>query len=233
MAKILKKKKNFSWDKTDKRLRKIIFKALQKDEKLGLELGLGDKCLDVVAVREGSPAYWKGVEKGYKMVSVNKVAVSVDTVKAALRNACTSGKDFTMVMRVPLTDDIKVDAEENNHLASSGSDECVVNLWYHIPDASEIKNNKSNRQQILASEKKVNNVEKNNDTAANIPEVVVNIWYNLQDDDYEIKNNIYNKPPISNRGSIPKKQLNDTGVRSGKNDDDKPYVSLRKLDLRA
>jgi len=91
-----KKRSSYSWDRSG--LRQIQFKALKKGEKIGFGLGGDGQRLEIVSVKEGTQAYWKGVNKGYKVVSVNNVKVDAITVKAAIKGACTSGGNFTVCM---------------------------------------------------------------------------------------------------------------------------------------
>lgn len=98
-----KKRSNYSWDRSG--VRKIQFKALKANEKIGFSLGGDGKRLEIATVKEGTQSYWKGVEKGYCIVSVNGSKVNSITVKTAIRDACRSGKDFTILMSTGLPSD--------------------------------------------------------------------------------------------------------------------------------
>jgi len=93
---------SFSWEiEGSDYVRKIVFKALKHDEKLGFGLGGKGQRTEVVLVREKTQSYWKGLQKGYKVVSVNGREVNDITVKASIADAASSGKDFTMCFLVP------------------------------------------------------------------------------------------------------------------------------------
>jgi len=91
-----KKKSSYSWDRSG--VRKIQFKALKKGEKIGFGLGGDGQRQEIVSVKDGTQAYWKGVKIGYKIVSVNGVKVDAITVKTAIKDACTLGKSFNVGM---------------------------------------------------------------------------------------------------------------------------------------
>jgi len=100
-----KKQSSYSWDRSG--IRSIKFKALKAGEKIGFGLGGDGKRQEIVTVRDGTQAYWKGIKTGYKVVSVNGVKVNAITVKTAIKEACTSGRDFTVGMStgIPLQAD--------------------------------------------------------------------------------------------------------------------------------
>lgn len=91
-----KKKSSYSWDRSG--IRKIQFKALGAGEKIGFGLGGDGQRQEIVSVKDGTQAYWKGVKTGYKIVAVNGVNVDAITVKTAIKDACSSGKEFVVAM---------------------------------------------------------------------------------------------------------------------------------------
>jgi len=91
-----KKRSSYSWDLSG--IRKVQFKPLKAGEKIGFGLGGDGQRLEIVSVKEGTQAYWKGVKKGYKIVSVRGVKVDAITVKSAIKGACTSGDSFVVSM---------------------------------------------------------------------------------------------------------------------------------------
>jgi len=93
---------SYSWEiEGSDYVRKITFKALKQDEKIGFGLGGKGQRTEVVLVREGTQSYWKGLQKGYKVVSVNGNEVNDITVKSSIFDAMSSGKDFTISFLVP------------------------------------------------------------------------------------------------------------------------------------
>jgi len=113
-----KKRSSYSWDRSG--VRKIQFKALKQKEKIGFSLGGDGKRTEIVSVKEGTQSYWKGVEKGYCIVSVNGTKVDAITVKTAIKSACQSGKDFTIGMSTGLpTDALKVNTKPKAERSSS------------------------------------------------------------------------------------------------------------------
>jgi len=120
-----KKQASFSWERKGKgssNVRNVNFKALKKGEKIGFGLGGEGKRQEVVSVREGTQSYWKGVLKGYKIVTVNGKTVDAITIKSAIRGACSSGKDFVVGMQVPgmkaTKDDCKTSPDERKNSSS-------------------------------------------------------------------------------------------------------------------
>jgi len=91
-----KKQSSFSWDRSGER--QIHFKALKVGEKIGFGLGGDGHRQEVVFVKEGTQAYWKGVKKGYVVTSVNGVKVDAITVKSAIKEACSSMRKFNVGM---------------------------------------------------------------------------------------------------------------------------------------
>merc|ERR1719376_813166 len=67
-------------------------------EKIGFVLGGDGHRQEIVLVKEGTQSYWKGVKKGYRIVSVNGTKVNAITVKTAIREACRSGSAFNVGM---------------------------------------------------------------------------------------------------------------------------------------
>jgi len=92
----------FSWEIEGKDYtRRIQFKAMKEDEKIGFGLGGKDKKQEVVCIREQTQAYWKGILVGYTVTQVNDKEVNKITVTPAIRDATLSGKDFTITFLVP------------------------------------------------------------------------------------------------------------------------------------
>jgi len=91
-----KKKSSYSWDRSG--VRQIQFKALKAGEKIGFGLGGDGQRQEIVSVKDGTQAYWKGVKTGYKIVAVNGVKVDAITVKSAIKNACSLGQGFVVGM---------------------------------------------------------------------------------------------------------------------------------------
>jgi len=114
-----KKRSSYSWDRSG--IRKVQFKALSSGEKIGFVLGGDGKRTEIVSVKEGTQSYWKGVEKGYKIVSVNGTKVDAITVKTAIRDASRTGKSFTIGMSTGIPTDAlkptKPKAERSNSRA--------------------------------------------------------------------------------------------------------------------
>jgi len=97
-----KKEATFSWEiEGSDYVRKICFKPLKKGEKIGFGLGGKGQRTEVVVIRNGTQAYWKGVLKGYLVATVNGKEVNDITVSSALQDAVTSGKDFVIGFQVP------------------------------------------------------------------------------------------------------------------------------------
>jgi len=118
MALAVKKRSSYSWDRSG--VRKIQFKALKANEKIGFSLGGDGKRPEIATVKEGTQSYWKGVEKGYCIVAVNGTKVDSITVKTAVRDACRSGKDFTIAMSTGLpSDTLKSSTKPKAHRSSS------------------------------------------------------------------------------------------------------------------
>jgi len=117
MALAVKKRSSYSWDRSG--VRKIQFKALKANEKIGFSLGGDGKRPEIATVKEGTQSYWKGVEKGYCIVAVNGTKVDSITVKTAVRDACRSGKNFTIAMSTGLPSDIR---KSTSDLRKSTSD---------------------------------------------------------------------------------------------------------------
>jgi len=93
---------SYSWEiEGSDYVRKIVFKALKQDEKLGFGLGGKGQRTEVVCVREGTQSYWKGLQKGYKVVTVNGNEVNDITVKASIFDVATSGENFSIGFLVP------------------------------------------------------------------------------------------------------------------------------------
>jgi len=92
----LKKQSSYSWERSG--VRKIQFEALKVGEKIGFSLGGEGHRREIMSIKEGTQSYWKGVSKGYVIVSVNGTKVDDITVKTALRDACQSGSAFTVGM---------------------------------------------------------------------------------------------------------------------------------------
>jgi len=82
-------------------IRNVAFKALKEGEKLGIGLGGKGQRTEVVVVREGTQSYWKGIKKGYKILTVNSNDVNAITVKSSIQGCATSGKNFTIGFQVP------------------------------------------------------------------------------------------------------------------------------------
>jgi len=91
-----RKSSSFSWDRSGVRV--IQFKAMKAGEKIGFGLGGDGQRQEIVSVKEGTQSYWKGVKKGYIIVSVNGVKVDAITVKSAVKEACASGMKFNIGM---------------------------------------------------------------------------------------------------------------------------------------
>jgi len=91
-----RKSSSFSWDRSGVRV--IQFKAMKAGEKIGFALGGDGQRQEIVSVKEGTQSYWKGVKKGYSIVSVNGVKVNAITVKSAVKEACASGVKFNIGM---------------------------------------------------------------------------------------------------------------------------------------
>jgi len=87
---------SFSWERSG--VRQIQFKAMRAGEKVGFSLGGDGQRQEIMSVKEGTQAYWKGVKKGYIVVSVNGVKVNSITVKSAIKDACRSGSKFNVGM---------------------------------------------------------------------------------------------------------------------------------------
>jgi len=97
-----RKKTSYSWEiEGSDYIRKIAFKPLKGDEKIGFGLGGKGKRTEIVVVREKTQAYWKGVLKGYKVVQVNRKSVDDISVASAIQDAIGSGKEFTISFQVP------------------------------------------------------------------------------------------------------------------------------------
>jgi len=96
MALQLKKRSSYSWDRSG--IRKVQFDALKAGEKIGFSLGGDGQRQEIVSVKDGTQSYWKGIKKGYVIVSVNGVKVDAITVKTAVRDACKSGSSFNVGM---------------------------------------------------------------------------------------------------------------------------------------
>jgi len=92
----LKKQSSYSWERSG--LRKIQFDALKKGEKVGFQLGGEGQRTEIVSVKDGTQSYWKGVKKGYRIVSVNGTKVDAITVRTAVKEALCSGSGFTVGM---------------------------------------------------------------------------------------------------------------------------------------
>jgi len=94
--------KSFSWEiEGSDYIRHIAFKPLKGDEKIGFGLGGKGRRTQVVVVREGTQAYWKGVLVGYKIVDVNKKKVNDISVKSSIQDVIGSKKEFTIGFQVP------------------------------------------------------------------------------------------------------------------------------------
>jgi len=97
-----KKVASYSWEiEGSDYVRKVTFKALKSGEKLGFGLGGKGQRTEVVFVRDGTQSYWKGLQKGYKVVNVNGNEINDITVKPSISEATSSGKDFTIAFLVP------------------------------------------------------------------------------------------------------------------------------------
>jgi len=96
MALQLKKRSSYSWDRSG--VRKVQFDALKAGEKIGFSLGGDGQRQEIMSVKEGTQSYWKGIKKGYVIVSVNGIKVDAITVKTAIRDACKSGSSFNVGM---------------------------------------------------------------------------------------------------------------------------------------
>jgi len=97
-----RKMKSFSWEiEGSDYVRHIAFKPLKGEEKIGFGLGGKGRRTEVVVIREGTQAYWKGVLVGYKIVDVNKKKVNDITVKSAIQDMIASKKEFTIGFQVP------------------------------------------------------------------------------------------------------------------------------------
>lgn len=93
---------SYSWEiEGSDYVRKIVFKALKQDEKLGFGLGGKGQRTEVVCVREGTQSYWKGLQKGYRVVTVNGNEVNDITVKASIFDVASSGENFSIGFLVP------------------------------------------------------------------------------------------------------------------------------------
>lgn len=93
---------SFSWEiEGSDYIRHIAFKPLKSDEKIGFGLGGKGKRTQVVVIREGTQAYWKGVLVGYKIVDVNKKKVNDISVKSSIQDVIASKKEFTIGFQVP------------------------------------------------------------------------------------------------------------------------------------
>merc|ERR1719193_2118904 len=84
-----KSRTSYSWDRSG--IRSVHFKALKLGEKVGFTLGGEGHRQEITSVKEGTQSYWKGVKKGYMVVSVNGAQVDAITVKTALQNAFSLG----------------------------------------------------------------------------------------------------------------------------------------------
>jgi len=94
--------KSFSWEiEGSDYIRQITFKPLKGDEKIGFGLGGKGARTQVVVVREGTQAYWKGVLVGYKIAYVNKKKVNDISVASSIQDNIKSGKEFTISFQVP------------------------------------------------------------------------------------------------------------------------------------
>jgi len=97
-----RKAASYSWEiEGSDYVRKVTFKALKSGEKLGFGLGGKGQRTEVVFVRDGTQSYWKGLQKGYKVVNVNGNEINDITVKPLISDATSSGKDFTISFLVP------------------------------------------------------------------------------------------------------------------------------------
>jgi len=96
MALQVKKRSSYSWDRSG--IRKVQFDALKTGEKIGFSLGGDGQRQEIVSVKDGTQAYWKGIKTGYVIMSVNGVKVDAITVKTAIRDACKSGSSFSVGM---------------------------------------------------------------------------------------------------------------------------------------
>lgn len=97
-----RKMKSFSWEiEGSDYVRQIAFKPLKGDEKIGFGLGGKGKRTEVVVIREGTQAYWKGVLVGYRIVTVNKKPVNDISVASTIQDMISSGKEFTIGFQVP------------------------------------------------------------------------------------------------------------------------------------
>jgi len=93
---------SYSWEiEGSDYIRNVVFKALKDGEKLGFGLGGKGKRTEIVVIREGSQSYWKGIKKGYKVVTVNGNEIDDITVKASIYDVTSSDKDFTIGFLVP------------------------------------------------------------------------------------------------------------------------------------
>jgi len=92
----LKKRSSYSWDRSG--IRKVQFDALKAGEKIGFSLGGDGQRQEIVSVKDGTQSYWKGIKTGYVIVSVNGIKVDAITIKTAIRDACKSGRSFTVGM---------------------------------------------------------------------------------------------------------------------------------------
>jgi len=93
---------SYSWEiEGSDYTRKIAFKALKAGEKLGFGLGGEGKRTEVVFVRDGTQSYWKGLQKGYKVITVNGNEVNDITVKSSIFDVTSGTKDFTIGFLVP------------------------------------------------------------------------------------------------------------------------------------
>jgi len=145
-----RKVSSYSWEiEGSDYIRKVTFKALKDGEKLGFGLGGKGQRTEVVFVRDGTQSYWKGLQKGYKVLTVNGNEINDITVKPSIFDATSSGKDFTIGFLVPNKPDW-ADKEKDRVSAladDSGppADDQPIEKKGDIPIVEEVKVSEDNK----------------------------------------------------------------------------------------
>jgi len=135
---------SYSWEiEGSDYVRKVAFKALKAGEKLGFGLGGEGQRTEVVFVRDGTQSYWKGIQKGYKVVNVNGNEINDITVKPLVSEATRSGKDFTIGFLVPNKPDWADKEKDGVRALADGSglpaDDQPLDKKEDIPIEEEVK----------------------------------------------------------------------------------------------
>lgn len=87
------KKAVYSWNRSQNR--RVQF---EPGKKLGLVLG--KNCV-IIKVRSNTPAYWKGIQEGSRILKINKMVCEEITIKSMLQAAVESKKPFVILLKVP------------------------------------------------------------------------------------------------------------------------------------